>query len=123
MDDDTPTVDPLAEVADPLQRALLHMLGRQADAMEDAGKTTAAEIRALGNRITLIVVLAMGLNTALVVGSMSLGVGGGRAELQVNGVDAANANVDRVSDRGLPGSVIYSPPAPVPISATPEMEE
>ena len=89
--------------------ALIDMLQKQADAMESAGVATAAEIRAMNNRLTVVVVLALALNTAIVASAVSLRFG--RAQLQVDGLDTTQA-ANLITDQ-VPGHP-PQPTAPVP---------
>ena len=101
---------------DPIVDVLSRSLDRQAEAMEAGGAATAAEIRSMNNRLTFTMVIMMVLNTAVVVGSVSLDLG--PAALKVDGVDAANAVVDQVEAGTLPETIIFpaptAPPEPVP---------
>ena len=102
--------------------ALIDMLQKQADAMESAGVATAAEIRAMNNRLTVVVVLALALNTAIVASAVSLRFGS--AHLQVDGLDttgAANLITDQVPGHPPQPSAPEPsrPVAPAPHRTTP----
>jgi len=97
---------------DPVMAILSRSLDRQAEAMEAAGAATAAEVRSMNNRLTFIMVIMMVLNTAVVVGSVSLDLG--PAALKVDGVDAANAVIDQVESGTLPEAIVYPPPVDTP---------
>jgi len=106
---------------DHVMAILSRSLDRQAEAMEAAGAATAAEVRSMNNRLTFIMVIMMVLNTAVVVGSVSLDLG--PAALKVDGVDAANAVIDQVESGTLPEAIVYPPPVDAPDPYPPLFDE